>query len=168
MSPTWDEAAFVFERMRTLSADVEQRLAACRALPPEIIYERLYDMEGDALPPLPMDTDALLRYALLIAHEGLIFYVRKWLVNADGDMTPERAVDEMWAGSQLDLLFREPPLAEVVRFPRRMAAGKANCMKCGRELPMWSDDQGARLTYEAWLDLPCSHCGTTPRQNGAR
>lgn len=168
MSLTWDEAALVFDRVRAFSAEVEQRLAACRALPPETIYEQLYAMEGDDLPPLPMETDALLRYTLLKAHEGLLFYVRKWLVNADGDMTAESAIDEMCADRQLDLLFREPPLAEVLRFPRRMTGGKANCMKCGRELPMWSDEPGADLTYAAWLDLACSHCGTTPRQNGAR
>lgn len=46
----------MFDRVRAFSAEVEQRLAACRALPPETIYEQLYAMEGDDLAPLPMET----------------------------------------------------------------------------------------------------------------
>jgi hypothetical protein len=167
MAVTWDETLMVFARIRTFSAEVEERLAACRDLPAERLYEQFVSMEGDELPPLPLDTETLLAYALLKAHEGMLFYVKKWLVNAEGDMTAESAVEWMSADRKIDLLFRDPPMADVLRF-RRRAGALVYCMKCGAELPMWNDEAGAELPYEKWLNLPCASCGTTPRQNGAR
>lgn len=63
------------------------------------------------------------------AHEGLIFYVRKWLVNADGDMTPERAVDEMCADRQLDLLPRATTRGGRALPPPNGGRQGKNCMK---------------------------------------
>jgi DNA-directed RNA polymerase subunit RPC12/RpoP len=49
-----------------------------------------------------------------------------------------------------------------------MNAGRAHCMACGKELPLWftPDMTGEEddTVYEMWLDTPCPECGSLPRQ----